>query len=495
VLSNCLVTRPLTDAELAATRFQTRIALTDTRTLRFYYRLLPGNRLQIGSRSAITGADADRDSHYRLLTDGLARKFPALAGIQVDHSWWGWVDVSHDMMPRVWQPDPAQQVFYALGYGGNGVSFSAHAGRRMAQRIAGGQDPLFKLLPIYRDALPFPRQGEWAAPSAAWARACSTSGTGCGTRSSEHADGQEHRPGRHRPRRRAGRGGHLGPELRGDEVRAARLHPLPAGLLALRFRGVPAAAVRAQAQAQLGLAGRGGLTQLGQFTFLFLALHVGMTAALASVLMQTQVFFTTLLGLMFLRERLTAPMVAGLGLASAGLACFALGFLDGGAPTGAPSPAGLLLNLLAAAMWALSNIVARRAQMAQPGFDAVQYVVWMSLVPLAPFAALAWWAEPAATRWQWLHASAGAWASVAYLGWLATVAAYGAWTWLLKRHPAGRIAPFSLGVPVIGLAAGTLLMGETITRWQWLGSACVVLALAVVVVLPGLRAALRQRLA
>ena len=240
----------------------------------------------------------------------------------------------------------------------------------------------------------------------------------------------------------------------------------------------------------------GGLTQLGQFTFLFLALHVGMTAALASVLMQTQVFFTTLLGLMFLRERLTAPMVAGLGLASAGLACFALGFLDGGAPHGGAVPGlGLVLNLLAAAMWALSNIVARRAQMAQPGFDAVQYVVWMSLVPLAPFAALAWWAEPAATRWQWLHASAGAWASVAYLGWLATVTAYGAWTWLLKRHPAGRIAPFSLGVPVIGLAAGTLLMGETITHWQWLGSACVVLALAVVVVLPGLRAALRQRAA
>lgn len=164
VLSNSLVTRPLTEAELAATNFKTRIAITDTRTLRFYYRLLPGNRLQIGSRSAITGADAHRPAHYRLLTDGLARKFPALKGIQVDHSWWGWVDVSHDMMPRVWQPDAGQQVFYALGYGGNGVSFSAHAGRRMAQRIAGRPDPLFELLPIYRDALPFPDQGEWAAP-------------------------------------------------------------------------------------------------------------------------------------------------------------------------------------------------------------------------------------------------------------------------------------------------------------------------------------------
>jgi glycine/D-amino acid oxidase-like deaminating enzyme len=164
VLSNCLVTRPLTDEELKATNFRTRIAITDTRTLRYYYRLLPGNRLQIGSRSSITGADAHREQHYRLLTDGIARKFPALAGIQVDHSWWGWVDVSHDMMPRVVQPDAAQQVFYALGYGGNGVSFSAHAGRRMAQRIAGERDAAAELLPIYRDALPFPAQGEWAAP-------------------------------------------------------------------------------------------------------------------------------------------------------------------------------------------------------------------------------------------------------------------------------------------------------------------------------------------
>ena len=163
ILSNSLVTRVLTPDEIAATNFRTHEVITDTRTLRYYYRLLPDNRLQIGSRSSITGADAHREQHYRLLTDGIARKFPALAGIQVDHSWWGWVDVSHDMMPRVVQPDAAQQVFYALGYGGNGVSFSAHAGRRMAQRIAGERDATAELLPIYRDALPFPAQGEWAA--------------------------------------------------------------------------------------------------------------------------------------------------------------------------------------------------------------------------------------------------------------------------------------------------------------------------------------------
>jgi glycine/D-amino acid oxidase-like deaminating enzyme len=151
ILSNCIVTRPLTKSEIEACNFRTRLVLTDTRTLRFYYRLLPDDRLQIGSRSAITGSDAANDSHLDVLRRGIAAKFPALAGIQIDYSWWGWVDVSHDMMPRIVQPDPSQQIFYAMGYGGNGVMYSAQAGRRMAELVAG--KPARKL-PIFEGALP-----------------------------------------------------------------------------------------------------------------------------------------------------------------------------------------------------------------------------------------------------------------------------------------------------------------------------------------------------
>jgi glycine/D-amino acid oxidase-like deaminating enzyme len=157
ILSNSVVTRPLTDAELEATNFRSQTFLTDTRTLRFYYRLLPDNRLQLGSRSSVTGADAGRADHLKLLTDAIARKFPPLAGIQIDYSWWGWVDVSHDMMPRISRPDPAQTVWHAVGYGGNGVSFSTWAGKRLAERVAGkdaGQE-VFKL-PIYDSALEYP---------------------------------------------------------------------------------------------------------------------------------------------------------------------------------------------------------------------------------------------------------------------------------------------------------------------------------------------------
>jgi glycine/D-amino acid oxidase-like deaminating enzyme len=157
ILSNSAVTRPLTDAEIAATRFQSRTFLTDTRTLRFYYRLLPDRRLQIGSRSSVTGADAEDPIHEKLLSDAIARKFPPLAGIAFDYSWWGWVDVSHDMMPRIVRPDPAQGIWYALGYGGNGVSFSTWAGKRLAERMVGkdvGNDVF--TLPIYNAPLEYP---------------------------------------------------------------------------------------------------------------------------------------------------------------------------------------------------------------------------------------------------------------------------------------------------------------------------------------------------
>ncbi len=154
ILSNSIATRPLTEQEIAACNFHTRQVLTDTRILRHYYRLMPDNRLQIGSRSAITGRDAPQKKYEAMLIEDMHRKFPPLKDIEIEYSWWGWVDVSHDMMPRIFQPDPKQTLYYALGYGGNGVMYSSQAGRRLAQLIAGKGKELD--LPIFKSRLPFP---------------------------------------------------------------------------------------------------------------------------------------------------------------------------------------------------------------------------------------------------------------------------------------------------------------------------------------------------
>lgn len=158
ILSNSIVTRPLTDAEIESAGLRTTQVITDTRILRHYYRLMPDKRLQIGSRSAITGRDAPEKKYEQFLIRDLARKFPSLAGVPIEYSWWGWVDVSHDMMPRIHQPDPSQTIYYALGYGGNGVMYSAQAGKRLAQWIAGRGQEL--TLPIFTSRLPFPNVRE-----------------------------------------------------------------------------------------------------------------------------------------------------------------------------------------------------------------------------------------------------------------------------------------------------------------------------------------------
>ncbi|RYF58572.1 MAG: hypothetical protein EOO29_49905, partial [Comamonadaceae bacterium] len=227
-----------------------------------------------------------------------------------------------------------------------------------------------------------------------------------------------------------------------------------------------------------------GLAQgVGQFGLLFVAMQVGMTAALASVLLQTQVFFSALFGVLLLREQVAGPVRAGMAFAAVGLACF------GANVWLAPGDAsvtgwGFGLTLASAAMWALSNIIVRKAREDAAGFEPVAFVVWSSAVSVLPLLALSWWFDPADAHANWLRAPWHAWLALAFLGWLATDLGYGLWTGLLKRYPASRVAPFSLGVPLVGLAAGVLLLGERVTGVQWLGSAFVLGALACVVAGP-----------
>ena len=232
--------------------------------------------------------------------------------------------------------------------------------------------------------------------------------------------------------------------------------------------------------------GFGMVQGVAQFSFGFFALKLGMTAALASVLMQTQVFFTALFGFLALGERPSRPLLIGMALAGVGLVCFGMNFIgpEAGSAGGA-TLIGTALTLCAAASWSVSNIVARLAQRAAPGYDPLAFVVWSCPAPILAFVALVAVTEPDAGRWlhtdAWAALPAVAWGSMAYLGWMATILGYGLWTRLLTRHPANRVAPFSLGVPVVGLAAGMLVLGEVVTPWQWAGTAFVVSALVCVV--------------
>lgn len=224
------------------------------------------------------------------------------------------------------------------------------------------------------------------------------------------------------------------------------------------------------------LAGYGLAQGLGQFGFLFLGLQLGMTAGMASVVMQTQAFFTLLLAAPLLGERARPAQWAGLGVALAGLVLIAVAHGEG---PGQMTLMGFVLTLSAAFMWAVSNMVARAASLAGH-FQPFPFIVWSSLFPILPFLALDFAIDGPTRAWAQIQGmNFNGWMAVLYLGWMATLLAYSLWTLLLKRHPAGRVTPFSLLVPVVGLWAAWVFFGEVPLPLQWLGTLGVLLGLVV----------------
>ena len=47
-----------------------------------------------------------------------------------------------------------------------------------------------------------------------------------------------------------------------------------------------------------------------------------------------------------------------------------------------------------------------------------------------------------------------------------TLFGYGVWNWLLARHPAATVTPMALLVPVFGMAASALSLGEPLPAWK-----------------------------
>lgn len=252
------------------------------------------------------------------------------------------------------------------------------------------------------------------------------------------------------------------------------LHGMPPMLMgALRFllAAFPAILFVRRPQVPLRWMLAYGMTiSLGQFASLFYAMYVGMPAGLASLVLQSQAFFTLFFAALFLGERLRGSNLFGLLVAASGLVLIGL---QGGQ---AMTLAGFALTIAAASMWALGNVVTRKLGKV----NLVGLVVWGSLIPPLPFLALSLWLEGPELISQSLRTlSLDSLLVLAYLAFGATILGYGLWSRLLSRYPASQVAPFSLLVPVVGISSAALLLGERLGGLQMLGAALVMAGLLI----------------
>ncbi|MDP2407713.1 MAG: EamA family transporter [Hydrogenophaga sp.] len=230
------------------------------------------------------------------------------------------------------------------------------------------------------------------------------------------------------------------------------------------------------------LAAFGVLLGVGQFGLLFLAMRSSISPGLASLVVQVQVFFTIGLSLLLMGERVRGFQIVGLLLALAGLGVIALN-LDAAVVTWL----GLGLVLSAAFFWAGANLVVKSLR----PVNMLHFMVWSSVFAVPPLLAISWFIEgPALMQSAVTNATPLVWASVLWQALGNTLFGYGVWNWLLARHPAATVAPLALLVPVFGMGASALSLGESLPGWK-LGAAALVLSgLAVIVLWPRLRARL-----
>jgi O-acetylserine/cysteine efflux transporter len=202
-----------------------------------------------------------------------------------------------------------------------------------------------------------------------------------------------------------------------------------------------------------------------KFGLLFTGMAAGMPPGLSSLVLQAQAPFTLVFAVLLLKERLTRQQVLGMAIALAGIALIALDL-------GATSPLGAFLLLIgAAAAWGVSNVVMRHA--APP--DTLRFMVWVSALAVLPLFALSTVMEGPHQAWDALwHVTWPAVGAVLFIGLVATVAGFGIWGYLIRTYSASTIAPFSLLVPVFGMASAALFTDEQLTPLRITAAALII---------------------
>ncbi|MBW4720239.1 EamA family transporter [Saccharothrix obliqua] len=237
---------------------------------------------------------------------------------------------------------------------------------------------------------------------------------------------------------------------------------LAAAVPALWFVGRPRVAWRWVFAVALALG-------VAKFGLLFLGMERGMPAGLSSLVLQSQVIFTVLFATAVLRERPRPVQLVGMAVAGTGIVLIAL---DHG--VGSPLSA-LLLVVLAAVAWGVSNVVTRYAK--PP--DALNFIVWVSAAATLPLLALSVIFEgPPA-----IFAALGglSWSGVGallFVAWISTLFGFGAWGFLLREHDASTVVPFALLVPVAGMFSGWLFLDEPVPLTRLAAAVLVVVGMA-----------------
>ena len=173
-----------------------------------------------------------------------------------------------------------------------------------------------------------------------------------------------------------------------------------------------------------------------------------LSAGMTAMLNYTMPIWVTILARFFLDEKLTKKKIFGVALSITGVFLLMNGDIGG-------NFFAVLLGLSAAFSWAVANVIMK---IKFHGFNLISLTTWQmtaGAIMLAIYTAL--FVDTSAT---WTLTAA---ACVAYNGILASALAFFLWIYILNHMEASKASVAVLGVPVVGVTAGIVCLGEPLT--------------------------------
>ncbi len=162
VYDYCLVTEPLTAAQLDSIGWQNRQGLSDIPNQFHYYRLTSDNRILWGGydavyywRGKVSAEHESRPASWATLSRHFFETFPQLEDVKFTHAWGGAIDTCSRFCV-FWGRALNGRVAYALGYTGLGVASSRFGGAVMLDLLHDRRSVASQTEFVRSKPLPFP---------------------------------------------------------------------------------------------------------------------------------------------------------------------------------------------------------------------------------------------------------------------------------------------------------------------------------------------------
>jgi O-acetylserine/cysteine efflux transporter len=207
-----------------------------------------------------------------------------------------------------------------------------------------------------------------------------------------------------------------------------------------------------------------------QFGLLFLGLYLGMPAGLASLLLQIQVFFSVFIGIFVFQEKIRLWNVIGCLISFIGIG-IVIAHLDS-----SMSAQGLLPIIGTAVCSSTGNLITKK----MGNVNSISLVAWGSFIAWPILFLLSLFIEgPAVLINTIFDLKIDFWIGVGYITYLATLFAYGAWSWLVTNNPLKAVTPFTLLTPIFALLGAAIFLNEPLVLWKIFATILVLTGLAI----------------